>query len=137
HLPTHRITVYPMVTIRISDRHRLIQPYIHNYSWLLFAALALEKAQDGEPLDDVILGYARALQTHCSDIINECLLKGQTGKGLRASALLSLLSSNESATESELCPAMAGSCQDISSTDTSSLPSSTTAICSPPLPRDK
>uniref|UniRef100_A0A672L7F8 Zinc finger ZZ-type and EF-hand domain containing 1 n=1 Tax=Sinocyclocheilus grahami TaxID=75366 RepID=A0A672L7F8_SINGR len=109
HLPTHRITVYPMVTIRISDRHRLIQPYIHNYSWLLFAALALftselvsERAQDGDPLDDVTLGYARALQTHCSDIINECLLKGQTGKGLRASALLSLLSSNESATVSEL-----------------------------------
>uniref|UniRef100_A0A673IS37 Zinc finger ZZ-type and EF-hand domain-containing protein 1-like n=1 Tax=Sinocyclocheilus rhinocerous TaxID=307959 RepID=A0A673IS37_9TELE len=144
HLPTHRITVYPMVTIRISDRHRLIQPYIHNYSWLLFAALALftselvsERAQDGDPLDDVTLGYARALQTHCSDIINECLLKGQTGKSLRASALLSLLSSNESATESELCPATAGSFQDISSTDTSSLPSSTTAICSPPLPRDK
>uniref|UniRef100_A0A8C2EGA8 Zinc finger, ZZ-type with EF hand domain 1 n=1 Tax=Cyprinus carpio TaxID=7962 RepID=A0A8C2EGA8_CYPCA len=144
HLPTHRITVYPMVTIRISDRHRLIQPYIHNYSWLLFAALALftselvsERSQDGDPLDDVTLGYARALQNHCSDIINECLLKGQTGKGLRASALLSLLSSNESATESELCPATAGSFQDISSTDTSSLPSSTTAICSPPLPRDK
>uniref|UniRef100_A0A8C2KV24 Zinc finger, ZZ-type with EF hand domain 1 n=1 Tax=Cyprinus carpio TaxID=7962 RepID=A0A8C2KV24_CYPCA len=80
HLPTHRITVYPMVTIRISDRHRLIQPYIHNYSWLLFAALALftselisERAQDGEPLNDVTLGYARALQTHCSDIINDCL----------------------------------------------------------------
>uniref|UniRef100_A0A673GUP3 Zinc finger ZZ-type and EF-hand domain-containing protein 1-like n=1 Tax=Sinocyclocheilus rhinocerous TaxID=307959 RepID=A0A673GUP3_9TELE len=129
HLPTHRITVYPMVTIRISDRHRLIQPYIHNYSWLLFAALALftselisESVQDGEPLNDVKLGYARALQTHCSDIINDCLLKGQTGKGLRASALLSLLSSNESATESELCPATAGSFQDISSTDTSSLP---------------
>lgn len=88
HLPTHRITVYPMVTIRISDRHRLIQPYIHNYSWLLFAALALftselvsERSQDGDPLDDVTLGYARALQNHCSDIINECLLKGQTGKG--------------------------------------------------------
>uniref|UniRef100_A0A673GTT3 Zinc finger ZZ-type and EF-hand domain-containing protein 1-like n=1 Tax=Sinocyclocheilus rhinocerous TaxID=307959 RepID=A0A673GTT3_9TELE len=144
HLPTHRITVYPMVTIRISDRHRLIQPYIHNYSWLLFAALALftselisESVQDGEPLNDVKLGYARALQTHCSDIINDCLLKGQTGKGLRASALLSLLSSNESATESELCPATAGSFQDISSTDTSSLPSSTTAICSPPLPTDR
>uniref|UniRef100_A0A671K5H8 Zinc finger ZZ-type and EF-hand domain-containing protein 1-like n=1 Tax=Sinocyclocheilus anshuiensis TaxID=1608454 RepID=A0A671K5H8_9TELE len=67
HLPTHRITVYPMVTIRISDRHRLIQPYIHNYSWLLFAALALftselisESVQDGEPLNDVKLGYARS-----------------------------------------------------------------------------
>lgn len=90
HLPTHRITVYPMVTIRISDRHRLIQPYIHNYSWLLFAALSLftselvsEREQEGEPLDDVTLGYARALQTRCSDLINECLLKGQTGKGGR------------------------------------------------------
>uniref|UniRef100_A0A671K948 Zinc finger ZZ-type and EF-hand domain-containing protein 1-like n=1 Tax=Sinocyclocheilus anshuiensis TaxID=1608454 RepID=A0A671K948_9TELE len=66
HLPTHRITVYPMVTIRISDRHRLIQPYIHNYSWLLFAALALftselisESVQDGEPLNDVKLGYSK------------------------------------------------------------------------------
>ncbi|XP_056603284.1 zinc finger ZZ-type and EF-hand domain-containing protein 1 isoform X1 [Triplophysa dalaica] len=143
HLPTHRITVYPMVTIRISDRHRLIQPYIHNYSWLLFAALSLftselvsEREQEGEPLDDVTLGNARALQTRCSDLINECLLKGQTGKGLRASALLSLLSSNESATESEMCPQTAGSSQDISSTDASSLPSSTTAICSPPTSTD-
>ncbi len=57
--------------------------------------------------------------------------------GLRASALLSLLSSNESATESEQCPVTAGSLQDISSTDTSSLPSSTTAICSPLLPIDR
>ncbi|XP_051981297.1 zinc finger ZZ-type and EF-hand domain-containing protein 1-like isoform X2 [Xyrauchen texanus] len=143
HLPTHRITVYPMVTIRISDRHRLIQPYIHNYSWLLFAALTLftselvsEKEQQGELLDDVTLSYASALQTHCSDLINECLLKGQTGKGLRASVLLSLLSSNESATESELCPVTPGSSQDISSTDTLSLPSSTTAICSPLPPSD-
>uniref|UniRef100_A0A8C2EEM2 Zinc finger, ZZ-type with EF hand domain 1 n=1 Tax=Cyprinus carpio TaxID=7962 RepID=A0A8C2EEM2_CYPCA len=99
HLPTHRITVYPMVTIRISDRHRLIQPYIHNYSWLLFAALALftselvsERSQDGDPLDDVTLGYARALQNHCSDIINECLLKGQTGKDLLFSFFFFFLS---------------------------------------------
>ncbi|TRY99292.1 hypothetical protein DNTS_003987 [Danionella cerebrum] len=144
HLPTHRITVYPMVTIRISDRHRLIQPYIHNYSWLLFAALSLftselisEKVQDGDPLDDVSLGHARVLQTQCFDIIKECLLKGQTGKGLRASALLSLLSSNESGTESEMCPVTVGSSQDISSADTSSLPSSTTALCSPLLPRER
>uniref|UniRef100_A0A665UYY4 Zinc finger, ZZ-type with EF hand domain 1 n=1 Tax=Echeneis naucrates TaxID=173247 RepID=A0A665UYY4_ECHNA len=82
HLPTHRITVYPMVTIRISDRHRLIQPYIHNYSWLLFAALALytselssEKQTEGELLD------SNTLQTRCSQLITDCLLKGQPGKG--------------------------------------------------------
>ncbi|KAI4877405.1 hypothetical protein NFI96_011706 [Prochilodus magdalenae] len=144
HLPTHRITVYPMVTIRISDRHRLIQPYIHNYSWLLFAGLALftselnsELELDGEPLDAVALGYAAALQTRCSELITECLMKGQTGKGLRASALLSLLSSNESATESELCPTTPESSQEISTTDTSSLPGSTAAICSPPPLKNK
>uniref|UniRef100_A0A667YP60 Zinc finger ZZ-type and EF-hand domain containing 1 n=1 Tax=Myripristis murdjan TaxID=586833 RepID=A0A667YP60_9TELE len=88
HLPTHRITVYPMVTIRISDRHRLIQPYIHNYSWLLFAALALytsdlssEKQLEGEALDADTLSQTSALQTRCSQLITECLLKGQTGKG--------------------------------------------------------
>lgn len=88
HLPTHRITVYPMVTIRISDRHRLIQPYIHNYSWLLFAALALhtselssEKQIDGEALSSDTLNQASALQTCCSQLITDCLLKGQTGKG--------------------------------------------------------
>ncbi|XP_049325560.1 zinc finger ZZ-type and EF-hand domain-containing protein 1 [Astyanax mexicanus] len=144
HLPTHRITVYPMVTIRISDRHRLIQPYIHNYSWLLFAGLALftselisEREVEGEPLDAVALGYAAALQTRCSELVTECLMKGQTGKGLRASALLSLLSSNESATESEMCPTSPESSQEISTTDTSSLPGSTAAICSPPPPKKK
>lgn len=88
HLPTHRITVYPMVTIRISDRHRLIQPYIHNYSWLLFAALTLytselssEKTMDGVALDSSTLRQASALQTCCSQLITDCLLKGQTGKG--------------------------------------------------------
>uniref|UniRef100_A0A3B4AK10 Uncharacterized protein n=1 Tax=Periophthalmus magnuspinnatus TaxID=409849 RepID=A0A3B4AK10_9GOBI len=88
HLPTHRITVYPMVTIRISDRHRLIQPYIHNYSWLLFAALALytsdlssEKKCEGESLDTNILKQASGLQRRCSQLITDCLLKGQTGKG--------------------------------------------------------
>ncbi|KAL7987036.1 hypothetical protein Chor_005955 [Crotalus horridus] len=57
HLPTHSITVYPMMTFRISDCHRLIQPYLHNYSWLLFSALALYSADltcgkqaDGEEL---------------------------------------------------------------------------------------
>ncbi|KAJ8412355.1 hypothetical protein AAFF_G00126910 [Aldrovandia affinis] len=144
HLPTHRITVYPMVTIRISDRHRLIQPYIHNYSWLLFATLALytsdltsEKELEGETLDSCILAKAVVLQTRCSELIADCLLKGQTGKGLRASALLSLLSPNESASESELCPQSPESSQELSTTDTSSLPGSTAAVCSPPPPRDK
>uniref|UniRef100_A0A667ZH12 Zinc finger ZZ-type and EF-hand domain containing 1 n=1 Tax=Myripristis murdjan TaxID=586833 RepID=A0A667ZH12_9TELE len=130
HLPTHRITVYPMVTIRISDRHRLIQPYIHNYSWLLFAALALytsdlssEKQLEGEALDADTLSQTSALQTRCSQLITECLLKGQTGKGLRSSALLTLLSSNESASDSELCPVSPESSQELSTTtDTSSLP---------------
>lgn len=78
-----------MVTIRISDRHRLIQPYIHNYSWLLFAALALysselssEKQTEGECLDSKTLELASDLQAHCSQLITDCLLKGQTGKGM-------------------------------------------------------
>ncbi|KAM4620940.1 zinc finger ZZ-type and EF-hand domain-containing protein 1 [Polymixia lowei] len=145
HLPTHRITVYPMVTIRISDRHRLIQPYIHNYSWLLYAALALytsdlssERQLEGEPLDPGTLTQASALQTRCCQLITECLLKGQTGKGLRSSALLALLSSNESASDSELCPVSPESSQELSTTtDTSSLPGSTAAICSPSSPRDR
>uniref|UniRef100_A0A8C2ZTX9 Zinc finger ZZ-type and EF-hand domain containing 1 n=1 Tax=Cyclopterus lumpus TaxID=8103 RepID=A0A8C2ZTX9_CYCLU len=107
HLPTHRITVYPMVTIRISDRHRLIQPYIHNYSWLLFAALALytselssQKQMEGESLDSKTLSQASALQTHSSQLITDCLLKGQTGKGKSKPGVLrptpSLLSSDVS-----------------------------------------
>ncbi|XP_066551309.1 zinc finger ZZ-type and EF-hand domain-containing protein 1 isoform X2 [Amia ocellicauda] len=144
HLPTHRITVYPMVTIRISDRHRLIQPYIHNYSWLLFAALALftsdltsEREVEGDALDARGLNKATGLQTRCSELIAECLLKGQTGKGLRASALLSLLSPNESASDSELCPVSTESSQELSTTDTSSPPGSTMAVCSPLPSRDK
>nr|XP_046267619.1 zinc finger ZZ-type and EF-hand domain-containing protein 1 [Scatophagus argus] len=140
HLPTHRITVYPMVTIRISDRHRLIQPYIHNYSWLLFAALALytselssEKHVEGEPLNSNALRQASALQACSSQLITDCLLKGQSGK-----ALLALLSSNESASDSELCPVSPESSQELSTaTDTSSLPGSTAAICSPSSPKDK
>ncbi|XP_062414058.1 zinc finger ZZ-type and EF-hand domain-containing protein 1 isoform X3 [Pungitius pungitius] len=145
HLPTHRITVYPMVTIRISDRHRLIQPYIHNYSWLLFAALALytselscQKQMKGETLDSNTLSQASALQTHCSQLITDCLLKGQTGKGLRSSALLALLLSNESASDSDLCLVSPESSQELSTaTDTSSLAGSTAAVCSPSSPRDK
>uniref|UniRef100_A0A3P8VT83 Zinc finger ZZ-type and EF-hand domain containing 1 n=1 Tax=Cynoglossus semilaevis TaxID=244447 RepID=A0A3P8VT83_CYNSE len=145
HLPTHRITVYPMVTIRISDRHRLIQPYIHNYSWLLFAALALytsglssEKEIEGEVLDSSTLSQASDLQTRCSQLITDCLLKGQSSKGLRSSALLALLSSNDSASESELCPVSPTSSQELSAaTDASSLPGSTAAICSPSSPGEK
>ncbi|XP_077361813.1 zinc finger ZZ-type and EF-hand domain-containing protein 1 [Festucalex cinctus] len=147
HLPSHRITVYPMVTIRISDLHRLIQPYVHNYSWLLFAALALytsevisEKHVDGESLDSTTLSQAEALQTTCSKLITDCLLKGQTSKGLRSSALLNLLLSNDSATDSELCPVPVSPefSQEVSTaTDTSSLPGSTAAICSPSSPKDK
>lgn len=76
-----------MVTIRISDRHRLIQPYIHNYSWLLFAALALytsdlasEGEVEGERLDSNTLASATNLQTRCTELIADCLLKGQNGK---------------------------------------------------------
>ncbi|XP_033954459.1 zinc finger ZZ-type and EF-hand domain-containing protein 1 [Pseudochaenichthys georgianus] len=144
HLPTHRITVYPMVTIRISDRHRLIQPYIHNYSWLLFAALALytselssQKQMEGESLDSNTLSQASSLQTHCSQLITDCLLKGQPGKGLRSSALLALLSPNESASDGELCPVSPESSQELSTaTDTSSVPGNTAAICSVTSPSD-
>ncbi|XP_035999307.1 zinc finger ZZ-type and EF-hand domain-containing protein 1 isoform X3 [Fundulus heteroclitus] len=145
HLPTHRITVFPMVTIRVSDRHRLIQPYIHNYSWLLFAALALytselssERHAEGECLDSKTLELASVLQAQCSQLITDCLLKGQTGKALRSSNLLALLSSTESVSESEMGPASPQTSQELSSaTDTSSLPGSTAAICSPSSPKDQ
>lgn len=88
HLPTHSITVYPMVTIRISDRQRLIQPYVHNYSWLLFAALTLYSADlangeevEGEKLDSQVLSHARVLQHQCIQLIGDCLMKAQHGKG--------------------------------------------------------
>lgn len=77
-----------MVTIRISDRHRLIQPYIHNYSWLLFTALTLYTSElssqnelEGEAVDGNSVMQAAALQKCCSQLITDCLLKGQTGKG--------------------------------------------------------
>ncbi|XP_077447834.1 zinc finger ZZ-type and EF-hand domain-containing protein 1 [Stigmatopora argus] len=145
HLPTHRITVYPMVTTRISDHHRLIQPYVHNYSWLLFAALALyaseimsEKQIEGESLDDAILCQAAALHACCSKLITDCLLKGQGSKGQRSSALLNLLLSSDSASDSEPCLVSPESSREVSTaTDTSSLPASTAAVCSPPPPKDK
>ncbi|KAM8991703.1 zinc finger ZZ-type and EF-hand domain-containing protein 1 isoform 2-T2 [Ara ararauna] len=106
HLPTHSITVYPMVTIRISDRQRLIQPYIHNYSWLLFAALTLYSADlanggevEGEKLDSQVLSHARVVQHQCIQLIGDCLMKAQHGKGLKNLALLCMLPEGESFSE--------------------------------------
>lgn len=88
HLPTHSITAHPMVTIRISDRQRLIQPYIHNYSWLLFAALALYSAHlasaedvDGEKLDPQVRSSAATLRSRCLQLVGDCLMKAHQGKG--------------------------------------------------------
>ncbi|XP_054857932.1 zinc finger ZZ-type and EF-hand domain-containing protein 1 isoform X2 [Eublepharis macularius] len=103
HLPTHSITMYPMVTIRISDRHRLIQPYLHNYSWLLFAALALYSADlgsgeevDGEALDQTVVSHAQVLQQECIRLIGDCLMKAQHGKGVKPLALLCVFPEGES-----------------------------------------
>ncbi|OXB64763.1 hypothetical protein ASZ78_016290 [Callipepla squamata] len=108
HLPTHSITVYPMVTIRISDRQRLIQPYVHNYSWLLFAALTLYSADlangeevEGEKLDSQVLSHARVLQHQCIQLIGDCLMKAQQGKGLKNLALLCMLPEGESFSEND------------------------------------
>ncbi|XP_015736084.1 zinc finger ZZ-type and EF-hand domain-containing protein 1 isoform X1 [Coturnix japonica] len=108
HLPTHSITVYPMVTIRISDRQRLIQPYVHNYSWLLFAALTLYSADlangeevEGEKLDSQVLSHARVLQHQCIQLIGDCLMKAQQGKGLKNLALLCMLPEGESLPEND------------------------------------
>lgn len=88
HLPTHSITAHPMVTIRISDRQRLIQPYIHNYAWLLFAALALYSAHlasaedvDGEKLDPQARSSATTLRSQCMQLVGDCLMKAHQGKG--------------------------------------------------------
>lgn len=88
HLPTHSITAHPMVTIRISDRQRLIQPYIHNYAWLLFAALALYSAHlassedvDGEKLDPQTHSSAITLRSQCMQLVGDCLMKAHQGKG--------------------------------------------------------
>uniref|UniRef100_A0A4W3IYQ1 Zinc finger ZZ-type and EF-hand domain containing 1 n=1 Tax=Callorhinchus milii TaxID=7868 RepID=A0A4W3IYQ1_CALMI len=87
HLPGHSITVFPMVTIRISDRHRLIQPYIHNYTWLLFSALALytahlvtERESDEEELNPKVLSHTEVLEANCTQLITEYLLKAHRGK---------------------------------------------------------
>ncbi|OCT92341.1 zinc finger ZZ-type and EF-hand domain-containing protein 1 [Xenopus laevis] len=106
HLPTHSITIYPMVTSRIRDHQKLIQPYIHNYSWLLFTALALycsdlasEGEIEGEKLDSNVVSSARLLQANCTDLVANCLMKTQKGKGLRMSSLLSVWSNSKSFSE--------------------------------------
>ncbi|XP_048374688.1 zinc finger ZZ-type and EF-hand domain-containing protein 1 isoform X2 [Sphaerodactylus townsendi] len=106
HLPTHSIVVYPMVTVRLSDRHRLIQPYLHNYSWLLFAALTLYSADlasseevDGEALDHTVISHARVLQQECIHLIGDCLMKAQQGKGIKALDLLCMFPEGESLSE--------------------------------------
>ncbi|XP_036051145.1 zinc finger ZZ-type and EF-hand domain-containing protein 1 [Onychomys torridus] len=111
HLPTHSITAHPMVTIRISDRQRLIQPYIHNYSWLLFAALALYSAHltstehvDGEPLDPRACSNAATLRSQCMQLVGDCLMKAHQGKGLKALALLGVLPDGDSTSENQALP---------------------------------
>ncbi|XP_040485761.1 zinc finger ZZ-type and EF-hand domain-containing protein 1 [Ursus maritimus] len=107
HLPTHSVTAHPMVTIRISDRQRLIQPYIHNYAWLLFAALALYSAHlasaedvDGEKLDPRDRSSASALRSQCMQLVGDCLMQAHQGKGLKALALLGILPDGDSGPES-------------------------------------
>ncbi|XP_075051075.1 zinc finger ZZ-type and EF-hand domain-containing protein 1 isoform X2 [Mixophyes fleayi] len=102
HLPSHSITIYPTITNKISDRQQLIQPYIHNYSWLLFTALALyssdlasEGELEGEKLDPSINISAQVLQADCTCLVASCLTKAQKGKGVRMSSLLSLLTNSE------------------------------------------
>ncbi|KAB1266489.1 Zinc finger ZZ-type and EF-hand domain-containing protein 1 [Camelus dromedarius] len=111
HLPTHSVTAHPMVTIRISDRQRLIQPYIHNYSWLLFAALALYSAHlasaedvDGEKLDPQARGNANTLRSQCLQLVGDCLMKAHQGKGLKALALLGILPDGDSTAEDQAPP---------------------------------
>jgi len=109
HLPTHSVTAHPMVTIRISDRQRLIQPYIHNYAWLLFAALALYSAHlasaedvDGEKLGPRDRGSASTLRGQCMQLVGDCLMKAHQGKGLKALALLGVLPDGESGPDSRV-----------------------------------
>ncbi|KAG9492570.1 hypothetical protein GDO78_000848 [Eleutherodactylus coqui] len=102
HLPSHSITIYPTVTSKISDRQRLIQPYIHNYSWLLFTALALyssdlasEEEKEGEKLDSAVISSAQILQANCTDLVASCLMKSQKGKDVKVSSILTMWTSNE------------------------------------------
>ncbi|XP_036197169.1 zinc finger ZZ-type and EF-hand domain-containing protein 1 isoform X1 [Myotis myotis] len=112
HLPTHSITAHPMVTIRSSDRQRLIQPYIHNYAWLLFAALALYSAHlasseevDGEKLDPRARSCAITLRSQCMQLVGDCLMKAHQGKGLKALALLGVLPDGNSTPGNQAPPA--------------------------------
>ncbi|XP_032901823.1 zinc finger ZZ-type and EF-hand domain-containing protein 1 isoform X3 [Amblyraja radiata] len=123
HLPTHSITVFPMVTIRISDRHRLIQPYIHNYTWLLFSALALytadivtEQKPTKENLDPCVQSQAEALEARCTELITEYLIKAHQGKSLKNSAVLSLLSNATSESEMAITNTTAESTAEMLST---------------------
>ncbi|KAM4842992.1 zinc finger ZZ-type and EF-hand domain-containing protein 1 [Thomomys bottae] len=111
HLPTHSITAHPMVTIRISDRQRLIQPYIHNYSWLLFAALALYSAHvastedmNGEKLGPQARSSAAILRSQCMQLVGDCLMKAHQGKGLKALALLGILPDGDSTPQHQSLP---------------------------------
>ncbi|EHB05788.1 Zinc finger ZZ-type and EF-hand domain-containing protein 1 [Heterocephalus glaber] len=117
HLPTHSITAHPMVTIRISDRQRLIQPYIHNYSWLLFAALALYSAHlastedmDGEKLDPQAHSHATTLRSQCMQLVGDCLMKAHQGKGLKALALLGVLPDGDTTPEMQALPITVSTC---------------------------
>ncbi|XP_006863340.1 PREDICTED: zinc finger ZZ-type and EF-hand domain-containing protein 1 [Chrysochloris asiatica] len=117
HLPTHSITAHPMVTIRISDRQTLIQPYIHNYSWLLFAALALYSAHlasaedvDGEKLGSQAHNSATILRSQCVQLVGDCLMKAHQGKGLKALALLGILPDSESSSENSSLPVPVPTC---------------------------
>lgn len=87
-----------MVTNKISDKQRLIQPYIHNYSWLLFSSLALycsdlatEGEMDGEKFDSSIISSAQILQAKCTDLVASCLVKAQNGKGKIFSCVVTAL----------------------------------------------
>ncbi|XP_063809771.1 zinc finger ZZ-type and EF-hand domain-containing protein 1 isoform X2 [Pseudophryne corroboree] len=102
HLPSHSITIYPTITNKISDRQQLIQPYVHNYSWLLFTALALyssdlasEGELEGEKLDPSIITSAQILQADCTHLVASCLVKAQKGKGVKVSSLLSMWANHE------------------------------------------
>uniref|UniRef100_A0A5F8H4L4 Zinc finger ZZ-type and EF-hand domain containing 1 n=1 Tax=Monodelphis domestica TaxID=13616 RepID=A0A5F8H4L4_MONDO len=102
HLPSHGITVYPMVTIRTSDHQRLIQPYIHNYSWLLFAALTLYTADlagggegEGQRLGAEDHQAAATLRDQCLELIGDCLVKAQRAKGEAQSSALVPTESSE------------------------------------------
>ncbi|XP_036308212.1 zinc finger ZZ-type and EF-hand domain-containing protein 1 isoform X3 [Pipistrellus kuhlii] len=113
HLPTHSITAHPMVTIRSSDRQRLIQPYIHNYAWLLFAALALYSAHlasseevDGEKLDPQARSCAVTLRSQCMQLVGDCLMKAHQGKGLKALALLGVLPDGSATPGNQAPPVM-------------------------------